>query len=164
MPHYPITAFSGEPMPKRSTAAIARDAVQITRGPSHTLAPVGGMRALSQIGTLTRDDDSTPLEALECSLLAFEANDDVLALVPMPPTIHAALRGALTDVFAREFSYYEDLHEWLHRSNEMLGGKSPFEVLIAGDGRAVLRAALRQSSATRQRRSKNTSSQLRIVR
>jgi hypothetical protein len=82
------------------------------------------------------------LDPEDRALLDFDPTDEWEAIVPMP-SIHEALRRALTDVFLRRFSYFEDLDAWLQSPNASLSGACPFEMLVLGEGRRVLRAALR---------------------
>jgi hypothetical protein len=83
------------------------------------------------------------LDPEDQALLDFDATDGLGAIVPMPATIHETLRRALIDVFLRRFCYYEDLDAWLQSPNASLSGVAPFELLVLGKGRSVLRAALK---------------------
>ena len=76
----------------------------------------------------------------EAAALMFDVQDDFEALVPMPHTIPANVRRALTLRFAQRFEHYADLHRYLHEESAALDGQSPFEALIAGRGRDVLSA------------------------
>lgn len=80
--------------------------------------------------------------ALEASLLDFDPDAELEALVPMPPTIPAAVRRTLTALLARRFAYYGDLDAWLHAPHPALGADTPFERIVDGEGVAVLRALL----------------------
>lgn len=97
--------------------------------------------ALAVDNDIPTDGSSQPTERVSLAPRVGHEGD-LLAQVPMPSTIHGALRGALADVFIRRFVNPEDLGRWLHRANDMLADRPPAEVLIQGDGRAVLRAVL----------------------
>lgn len=79
-------------------------------------------------------------EALDDAPLAFDVDDDVAAIIPMPPSIPASIRAAITRALGEQFEFADDLHEWLHAPCEALAGKTPFERVVAGDGAAVLLA------------------------
>lgn len=81
-----------------------------------------------------RDDDP------EASLLAFDPEEDLASLVPMPFSIPGEIRAALAHALARRFEHYEELDAWLHEPHSALGGRSPFEQIVGGDGEGVLRA------------------------
>jgi len=83
---------------------------------------------------------------LEASLLDFDPNDDLEALVPMPPAISAGVRRALTAIFAHRFVRYRDLDAWLHAPHPALGGDTPFERIVDGDGMNVLQTLLAAKS------------------
>jgi len=75
---------------------------------------------------------------LETELLQdVDVEADLMAVIPMPPTIPAPLRAAITDSICRQFD--SDL-EWLHAPHPALGGATPFERIVAGDAEAVLLA------------------------
>ena len=76
----------------------------------------------------------------EDAALSFDADDDVAAIIPMPPSIPRIVRAAITVTVARRFEFAEDLDAWLHAPNAVLGGATPFERIVDGDGIAVLRA------------------------
>ena len=76
----------------------------------------------------------------EDTLLAFDADDDMAAIIPMPPEIPSIVRAAITVTVAQRFEFAEDVDAWLHAPNAALGGATPFERLVLADGIAVLRA------------------------
>lgn len=84
----------------------------------------------------------TPRYDPEASLLGFDAEEDLASLVPMPPSIPAAVRQALTSAFTARFEHHDELDAWLHEPHSALGGRSPFEQLAGGDGEGVLRALI----------------------
>lgn len=79
-------------------------------------------------------------EGLEQSLLAFDPDDDLAAIIAMPTTIPSAVRNVITETVCARFEFIEDLEIWLYAPNVALGGASPFERLAESDGRSVLRA------------------------
>lgn len=79
-------------------------------------------------------------EELERELLSFDTDDDLASLVPMPATIHPAVREAINAVLAERFECADSLSEWLESPNDVLSGAVPFDCIIDGDGLAVLRA------------------------
>jgi len=94
---------------------------------------------------------------LEAQLLNFDAEEDLEAVVPMPPTIPLGVRHALTKLFIRRFTYYRELDLWLHLPHPTLRGRTPYERIADGDGVSVLRAllgsrALGWRSGTRRKR------------
>lgn len=80
------------------------------------------------------DDD------VEEALLAFDPDDELAAIIAMPPTIPATLRTMITDAVCARFEFSEDLDGWLHSPSIVLGGATPFDHIALGDGVAVLRA------------------------
>ena len=78
--------------------------------------------------------------ACERELLAFDPDDDLQSIVPMPPSIPVAIRAAITRAVGEQFEGAEDLDTWLHSPHALLGGATPFERVVEGDGAAVLRA------------------------
>lgn len=79
--------------------------------------------------------------ALEAELMAaIDVEADLEQLVPMPPSIPAALRRLLNERFAERFLYMDELDAWLHLPHPKIGAESPFQRLVAGDGWSVLRA------------------------
>lgn len=89
----------------------------------------------------------------EAALLDFDDCDVIAGIVPVPPTIPAALCDALERMMLLRFAGDSDgLDQWLHAGHGALRGASPFETLVAGDGTAVLRALLRNERGTPGRR------------
>jgi hypothetical protein len=81
-----------------------------------------------------------PRKKLEEELLAFDADEDLAAIIPMPSTIPAPIRGAITRAVGSRFEFASDLDAWLCAPHEALGGDAPLNRIIYGDGLAVLRA------------------------
>lgn len=81
-------------------------------------------------------------EELERAALAFDPQDDLAQIIPMPPTIPRLIRAAITQALGDRFEYAEELDEWLHGPNDSLAGATPFERVVVGDGMAVLVALL----------------------
>lgn len=75
---------------------------------------------------------------LERELLAFDPEEDVAAAIPMPPTIPADVRSAITDALLERFADPEALDAWLHTPQATLDGESPFARIVDGHGHAVL--------------------------
>jgi len=122
----------------------------VRRNPeSHCTAASGDRVRNSRVSVVqSAHPNSEACEAaeLEASLLDFDPNDDLEALVPMPPAISAGVRRTLTATFARRFVRYRDLDAWLHTPHPALGGDTPFERIVDGDGISVLRALLASHS------------------
>lgn len=73
--------------------------------------------------------------------LSFDVEDEIASIIPMPRTIPADLQAAITLALSGRFEFYDDeLDAWLHTPNDALGGASPFDRLVDGDGVAVLLA------------------------
>lgn len=100
----------------------------------------------------TATDTRQPLELLRPSavrsellggeLLEFDVEDDMAALIPMPPSIAAPIRSAISRELARRFEFADELDGWLHAAHDQLGGSTPFECVVAGAGIAVLGALM----------------------
>ena len=88
----------------------------------------------------TRCSNSPTEDDVEEALLAFDPDDELAAIIAMPPTIPATLRTMITDAVCARFDFSEDLDGWLHSPSIVLGGATPFEHIALGDGVAVLRA------------------------
>ena len=94
----------------------------------------------------------------EAALLDFDDGDVIAGIVPVPPSVPAAMRAALERMMELRFVGDSDrLDDWLHADHPALRGASPFETLVAGDGAAVLRALLRSGGTARDRRVRSTS-------
>src|SRR5690348_7820909 len=67
------------------------------------------------------------------SLLNFDDDDVIAGIVPVPPSIPAAMRVALERMFRLRFPAADSdgLDEWLHADHPVLRGASPFETLVA---------------------------------
>jgi hypothetical protein len=123
--------------------------------------------ALSLMAHGTRDSASN--DDTEEALLDFNESDVIAGIVPVPPSIPAAMRDALERMMVLRFAGDSArLDRWLHADHPALRGASPFDTLVAGDGSAVLRALLWNDRETRGRRSGGTSAErqamLRLVR
>jgi hypothetical protein len=97
-------------------------------------------------GGASSDDTEEELFAItDCVVIA--------GIVPVPPTIPSAVRDALERMMMTlRFGGDTDLLDrWLHADNPALGGASPFERLVAGDGVGVLRVLLRNGERPRGR-------------
>ena len=94
---------------------------------------VGQSRAISLVRP------SSP-EPLRCDALEFDVEDDIASIIPMPASIAAPIRSAISGELARRFEFADELDGWLHAAHARLGGATPFERVVAGDGLAVLRA------------------------
>ena len=73
-------------------------------------------------------------------LLGFDVDADLRALIPMPPTIPAAVRASISHAIGARFTFAEDLDAWLHAPHAGLHGATPFKTIVMCDGIAVLRA------------------------
>lgn len=78
----------------------------------------------------------------EEDLLDFDVEADVMAIIPMPPSIPVPIRMAITRAAGKRFTFADDLDAWLHAPHEGLRGDTPFERVVAGDGMTVLVALL----------------------
>ncbi|HEY0994843.1 MAG TPA: hypothetical protein VGD77_02510 [Gemmatimonadaceae bacterium] len=96
---------------------------------------VGQSRALSLVRP------SSP-EPLRCDSLEFDVEDDIASIIPMPASIAVPIRSAISRELARRFEFADDLDGWLHAAHDRLGGATPFECVVAGDGLGVLGALL----------------------
>ena len=101
---------------------------------------------------------------LEAELLNFDVEEDLEAVVPMPPTIPLGVRHALTKLFIRRFSYYRELDLWLHLPHPALRGRTPYERIADGDGVSVLRALLGARALGWRRGTRRRRASLQIVR
>lgn len=81
-------------------------------------------------------------EEFERALLAFDPEDDLAQIIPMPSTIPQLVRAAITQALGDQFGFADELDDWLHGPNDALAGATPFECVVAGDGIAVLVALL----------------------
>jgi hypothetical protein len=89
------------------------------------------------------------VEQLERELLAFDVDQDISDIIPMPATIPTDVRRAISRTLADRYEFADALDAWLHASNEALGGSMPLERIAAGDWRAFLLAlSCRAESAT----------------
>jgi hypothetical protein len=91
---------------------------------------------------LATDDRNGDDGEIARTIAEIDVDDDIAAIIPMPKTIPAAVRTAITDAFMR-LSDGEDLDRWLHEAHELLGGASPFERIVSGDGTAVLEVLMK---------------------
>lgn len=96
----------------------------------------------------------------ETALLAFDDGDVIAGIVPVPPSIPAAMRDALERMMQLQG---DRLDQWMHADHPALRGATPFETLVAGDGAAVLRALLRHGGEAPDRRSGGTSAERRTM-
>lgn len=85
-------------------------------------------------------DDAT--DALERMLTDFDAEADLAAIIPMPDAIPAVIRATITKAMAQRFTFADELDAWLHEPHDTLGGDTPFERIVDGDGIPVLMALL----------------------
>lgn len=103
--------------------------------------PTASAATCSQTRTLSlHRTEQESSEALERELVSFDVDEDIESLVPMPNSIAARTRAAITQLIGRRFTYAEDLDDWLHAPNVRLHGVTPFERMVAGDGTSVLHA------------------------
>lgn len=118
--------------------------------PSKRQRSVTRTRVASQTRTTTNlqllDTDLGTTQALEEELLASIDPDDP-EIIPMPDTIPALVRATIAVSLCDRFEFADELDLWIHASNDALGGDTPFERIVDGDGIAVLRA-LRASAPT----------------
>ena len=91
--------------------------------------------------TLLRSS-AVPAERLDRELLEFDVEDDMESIIPMPPSIAAPIRAAISKALAHRFEFADELDRWLHAAHGLLGGATPFEYVVAGEGMAVLRVLL----------------------
>lgn len=123
-----------------STSALRSHDTSVLSETKRTPAPLE--RHVSPVISTSSSSVASQLEsdsALEEELLAaLNVDEDLAQLVPMPESIPAALRRALTEKFTHRFEFMEDLDAWLHQDHPELKGECPFERLIAGDGWSVL--------------------------
>jgi len=140
-------------------------AVQLLRHRTSSVATTDAMHTES-----TSLDGPSPRNALledallEARLLSFDVEEDLEAVVPMPPTIPLGVRHALTKLFIRRFTYYRELDLWLHLPHPALRGRTPYERIVDGDGVSVLRALLGAQALGWRRGTRPRSSSLQIVR
>ena len=78
---------------------------------------------------------SAPLEE---ALLHFDVEEDLAAIIPMPLTIPPAVRMAITKAACERFEFADELDGWLHAPDAGLGGRTPFEAIVEGEGEGVL--------------------------
>lgn len=123
---------------RHCTERLTNAAAPAFKSPHRVTRRVAGGRSSAGPGA-----DAASTEQL---LLAFDAEEDLAGLVPMPTTIPPRTRQALTSAFAAQFEHHDALDQWLHGPLEALGRNTPFERIVEGDGDAVLEA-LRASVA-----------------
>lgn len=110
-------------------------------------------RAASIVSLMAPGAVGSPVSDDTASLLDFDDDDVIAAIVPVPPSIPVAMRVALERMMTLRFAGASDrLDEWLHASHPLLRGASPFETLVARDGVGVLRALLWNGQRKRGRR------------
>lgn len=120
---------------------------------SNPMLPLDGVPAAAR--SCVSGQDSPPLRVLpatpqssatdgdlERALVAFDPEDDMAQIIPMPPAIPPAVRVAITQALGRRFEFADELDDWLHNPNDALAAATPFERIVAGDGLAVLVALL----------------------
>lgn len=86
--------------------------------------------------SLPRDHASDTTE--EAVLALIDADDECSTWVSMPPSIPRRIRAAIDYMLSERYDALDDLDGWLHSSNIVLDGATPFERLALGDGASVL--------------------------
>lgn len=82
------------------------------------------------------------VEQIDRELLDFDVDDDIASIIPMPDSISVPVRALISKELAHRFEFADELDRWLHAAHDRLGGATPFECVVAGDGIAVLRTLL----------------------